>query len=186
MDNLFKFMKLYEEHLKSVKNIKDIHSDITPDINLNQDNTTDLNIKWIEINNYNMSCNMQHNRMLYMMCNLYKTNFPNFLDLNPQEVTIINLTVSYSSLLLDMLSETVETISINNSCNKSFSNKVNVYITRKYPFLKNIVVNVDNINNMKDLAKYTLENNINLHVICNHKEYDNSNSNSYSIVETYI
>ena len=176
MDNLFKFMNLYEEHLKDSK---DVNSDINLDINLDQDNTSNSNIKWIEINNYNLS----YNRMLYNMCKLYRTNFPIFLDFNLHEVSIINLTVSYSCLLLDMLPENVETISINNTCNKKFSNKVNVYITKIYPFLKNIIVNTDTINNMTDLAKYTFENNINLHVICNQKYYD---SNSYSIVETCI
>jgi hypothetical protein len=130
-----------------------------------------LNIKWIEINNFTLP----YNKMLYDMCIKYKNKFPNFLDLHPGEIYIINLTAYYSVLMLDMLSDNVETISINEQYvvnktdNKHGSDKINIYITKKYPFLKNIIVNVENVNNMKDLAQYAIDCNVNLHIICNSK-----------------
>jgi hypothetical protein len=130
-----------------------------------------MDTKWIEINNIDIN--------LSDIVSKYKMNFPHILNLSPQEICIINLSTEYSSICLDMLHKDVQTISINNT----FNNNVNVIITKTFPFLKNIIINITNVSNLKDLAQYAFNNNVNLHFIGYSVEKYNV---EYNIIETSI
>jgi hypothetical protein len=116
--------------------------------------------KWIEICNKSESIN----KTLRIMQKKYGKSFPEFLDLSPGYISIINLTVFYSTLCLDMLPEEIEAVSISHT----FNSKVNITITRSYSLLKDIIVDIDNIENilnLKELGQYAFDNDINLHFI---------------------
>lgn len=122
--------------------------------------TEEVPTKWIEICNKSESTN----KKLESMQEIYGSTFPYFLDLNTVHIRIINLTVFYETLCLDMLSDEVETISIHHT----FNSDVKIIITKSYPFLKNIIIDIDNINNitnLEELSVYAFDNNINLHFI---------------------
>ena len=164
MDQMFNYMNTYKGGYRSRKYVT-------------QKATEEISTKWIEICNKSESIN----KTLRIMQEKYGKSFPVFLDLNPDNIRIINLTVFYSNLCLDMLSDEVETISIHHT----FNSKVKVIITRSYPLLKNIIIDIDNIkniSNLEELSMYAHDNNINLHFI----DSANSGNNVNLIVETCI